>query len=62
MPVPLGAIVCLLLTGTAVAQQHPDLSGYWELRYDSFSVPAASLIDSGVAAAATQAHQRFSVV
>ena len=22
---------------------HPDLSGYWELRYDSFNVPAASL-------------------
>jgi hypothetical protein len=62
MPVPLGAIVCLLLTGTAVAQQHPDLSGYWELRYDSFSVPAASLIDSGVAAAATQARNDLEAI
>ena len=25
------------------AAPHPDLSGYWELRYDSFNVPRAAL-------------------
>ena len=34
---------------------HPDLSGYWELRYDSFNVQAASLTPQ---AAADQANQR----
>ncbi len=37
------------------APAHPDLSGYWELRYDSFNVPAASLTAK---AAADQANQR----
>ncbi len=34
---------------------HPDISGYWELRYDSFNVPAASLTTQ---AAAEQPIQR----
>jgi len=34
---------------------HPDISGYWELRYDSFNVPAASLTTQ---AAAEQPNQR----
>jgi hypothetical protein len=29
--------------GQSVAPSHPEISGYWELRYDSFRVPAASL-------------------
>jgi len=37
------------------AASHPDLSGYWELRYDSFNVQAASLTPQ---AAADQANQR----
>jgi hypothetical protein len=41
--------------GQSAAQVHPDLSGYWELRYDSFHVPAASLTSQ---AAADQPNQR----
>ena len=38
------ALGLLLLSAVAVcAQQHPDLSGYWELRYDSQNIPQASL-------------------
>ena len=41
--------VLLALTATPAAAQsaagaHPDLSGYWELRYDSMHVPRASLV------------------
>lgn len=32
-----------LALGQSVAPSHPEISGYWELRYDSFRVPAASL-------------------
>ena len=39
----------LALTATPLAAQfaagaHPDMSGYWELRYDSMHVPRASLV------------------
>lgn len=33
---------------------HPDLSGYWQLRYDSRSVPAAELTEEGNAKLAQQ--------
>jgi hypothetical protein len=39
--------------GPAVA--HPDFSGYWELRLDSFNVPAATLTPHATAAMAAQA-------
>ena len=39
----------------SLAAPHPDLSGYWELRYDSFSASTASLTPQ---AAADQANQR----
>ena len=48
-----GVGLAMLCAGAAMAQQHPDLSGYWELRYDSFNVPQASVtpgIQAGTAA------------
>jgi len=44
-----------LAFGQSPGTSHPDLSGYWELRYDSFNVQAASLTPQ---AAADQANQR----
>ena len=44
-----------LSASTAYAQTPPDISGYWELRYDSFNIPAASLT---APAAADQPNQR----
>ena len=52
---------CLMGVGLAIvsgglgwAQQHPDLSGYWELRYDSFNVPQASVTPATAERAAAQ--------
>jgi hypothetical protein len=45
------------LASMALAQNagvHPDLSGYWELRYDSFSVPRASLTPAAASGADAQ--------
>ena len=42
-------------SGRPGSSSHPDISGYWELRYDSFNVPAASLTTQ---AAADQPIQR----
>ena len=39
------------------ASQHPGLSGYWELRYDSMSVPRAALTPVAVTAEAEQARK-----
>ena len=40
-------VMLLAWCGSALAQggsaTHPDLSGYWELRFDSFNVPRAPL-------------------
>lgn len=45
----------IVLSGSAAfAQQRPDLSGYWELRYDSFNVPQASLTPARAADVAAQ--------
>src|SRR5262249_20232571 len=44
----------MLGVGALSAQQHPDLSGYWELRYDSLNVPQASLTPRASAAATAQ--------
>jgi len=49
-----GVGLAILSAGVAVAQQHPDLSGYWELRYDSFNVPQASVTPGTLASAASQ--------
>jgi hypothetical protein len=38
--------------GQAATGAHPDISGYWELRYDSLSVPRASLVTPTTAALA----------
>src|SRR5947209_2618763 len=38
-----GASYFSSLAFTQSPPSHPDLSGYWELRFDSFSVPTASL-------------------
>ena len=42
------ALVVLVCSTSALAQSgtttaRPDISGYWELRFDSFNVPRASL-------------------
>jgi hypothetical protein len=39
----MGVGLAMLSVGAASAQPHPDLSGYWELRNDSFNVPQASV-------------------
>ena len=49
-----GVGLAMLSAGAASAQQHPDLSGYWELRYDSFNVPQASVTPGTLARAAAQ--------
>lgn len=36
------------------AAPHPDLSGYWELRYDSFNVPRAALTPAAQTATAAR--------
>jgi hypothetical protein len=48
---------CLVLCGrlAMAADATPDLSGFWELRYDSRSVPPAQL--TAAAVAATRKHQ-----
>ena len=46
----------------SVAQDHPDLSGYWELRYDSMSVSAASLTTQGAASTATQSRNDLEAI
>jgi len=55
MSMPLILLLIALQSSVSPSAAHPDLSGYWELRYDSFSVPAASLTAE---AAADQANQR----
>jgi len=37
------ALLLVLAAAPMTAQQHADLSGYWELRYDSMRIPVASL-------------------
>src|SRR5690348_8928929 len=49
-----GLLVAILSAGAAAAQPHPDLSGYWELRYDSFNVPQASVTPATLSGAAAQ--------
>ena len=57
-PMTLGCLTVVGLTmlsaGAASAQQYPDLSGYWELRYDSFNVPRASVAPGTLAGAAAR--------
>ena len=43
MSMPLIVLLIALQSSPAPSAGHPDLSGYWELRIDSFNVPAASL-------------------
>jgi hypothetical protein len=50
----MSAGLLFLGAGAASAQQHPDLSGYWELRDDSFSVPQASVSPGMLANAGAQ--------
>ena len=50
----LGAVPVAAQRGSAPAA-HPDFSGYWELRLDSFNVPRASLTPQAMAAAESQA-------
>lgn len=47
-------LLATVSAGAAAAQPHPDLSGYWELRYDSFNVPQASVTPGTLAGAAAQ--------
>ena len=49
----LAAAAGLLWCGMAMAQanaEHPDFSGFWELRYDSFNVPRAQLTPQAASA------------
>jgi len=55
MSIPLILLLIAIQGSVSPSGAHPDLSGYWELRYDSFSVPAASLTAQ---AEADQANQR----
>jgi len=52
---PLILLLIAIQGSVSPSGPHPDLSGYWELRYDSISVPAASLTAQ---AEADQANQR----
>jgi len=57
---PIIAAVVLLAGFSKLAwaqntNSHPDLSGYWALRYDSFSVPRALLTPEAASAATAQA-------
>ena len=49
-----GVGMAIVSAGVALAQQALDLSGYWELRYDSFNVPRASVTPGTLAGAAAQ--------
>lgn len=49
-----GMGLAMLSSGAAFAEQYPDLSGYWELRYDSFNVPQASVTTTTLAETAVQ--------
>lgn len=49
-----GLWLAMFSAGAAAAQPHPDLSGFWELRYDSFNVPPASVTPATLEGAATQ--------
>ena len=49
-----GVGLAMLSVGAASAQPHPDLSGYWELRNDSFNVPQASVTPGTLANVAAQ--------
>jgi hypothetical protein len=57
-----GVGLAMLSAGAASAQQHPDLSGYWELRYDSFNVPQASVTPGTLAGAAAQTRHDIEAV
>ncbi len=45
---PMAGLVPIAIGQTA---SHPDITGYWELRFDSMSVPAAALLRPGDMAA-----------
>jgi hypothetical protein len=64
MPRILTCLVGVLIAGgsPAAAQHHPDLSGYWELRYDSMSVPAASLTAQAAAITADQSRRDLEAI
>lgn len=57
-------VVCVLLltslivltrtTGAQTSAGHPEISGFWELRYDSFNIPQASLTPKAAAAKMSQ--------
>src|SRR5215510_6144773 len=49
-------------TGSPTVSGHPDVSGYWELRYDSLSVPTASLTAQTAADQPNQKHQDIQAV
>jgi hypothetical protein len=58
----LRSLTCLalaMLGPGAASAQSPDLSGFWELRYDSFNVPQASVTPATLAGAA--AHIRHDI-
>jgi hypothetical protein len=57
-----GVGLAILSAGAAPAQQHPDLSGYWKLRNDSFNVPQASVTPGTVAGAAAQTRHDIEAV
>src|SRR5580765_2580053 len=57
-----GVGLAMLSAFAASAQQHPDLSGYWELRYDSFNVPQASVTPGALAGAAAQTRHDIEAV
>ena len=54
--------LAMVTAGAAAAQQHPDLSGYWELRYDSFNVPQASVTPGTLAGEAAKVRHDIEAV
>lgn len=62
----LALTIAALWVGPAHAQAatvHPDMSGFWELRFDSFNIPHASLTPQAAAAnmADQEEHDRLSI-
>jgi hypothetical protein len=54
-------VTAALWCGGARAQQHPDIFGYWELRFDSRNVPGAALLPAAAAHEAVERHDQDAI-
>ena len=55
--------LCAVRASAQTSDAHPDMSGFWELRYDSFNIPHASLTPRAAAAkmADQEEHDRLTI-